>query len=427
MSESQSVVSPAGSTTESPPNLLRFLRRYTWLIAITLVVAVGVTALWTLRMEPVYRATATLEISPPRTGISAEDLLGVNPLQREYLKTMAMRVTMRDVIQPVFKNHVLTNQSFEEFRESIDAVPEDGTNLVVISLEGTSRERITKVVEQTVAHFMASIAADRAELSASARKVLDTQAEDLRKKILAARSQLDAFLERHGLRSSIQNEWDLMHEQLLEKTTRCESARNLFISTEAVHNEIRRMEAQGEDLSTLPFVLTDPGYVALERTLQGIDQELADTSQDLGEMHPTYRALAKKREKAQAQVERRLRRLVEQAGREYQIRKSTLEQLSRNRDDLAVRLREMDGRKFEYDRIQREVERYQTYYERYLRATGDIDPASDIGRANVRVRESACASTRPIRPNLKLNLALAVLAGLLGGILLGMLIDALRS
>jgi uncharacterized protein involved in exopolysaccharide biosynthesis len=218
-----------------------------------------------------------------------------------------------------------------------------------------------------------------------------------------------------------------MHDQLLEKTSQCEAARNLFTSAEAVHNEIRRAAAAGEDMSTLPFVLTDPGYVALETTLQGIDQELADTSQLYGEMHPTYRALVEKRKKALAQLELRVRRLVEQAGRDYTIRKSTLAQLTQNRNDLALRLREMDSRKFEYDRIQREVERYQANYERYLRATGDIDPANDIGRANVRVRESASASTRPVKPNRQLNIALAVLAGLLGGILLGMLIDALRG
>ena len=49
-------------------------------------------------------------------------------------------------------------------RETIRAVPEDGTNLVVVTLDGVSRDRITKVVEETVAHFMASIAADRADL-----------------------------------------------------------------------------------------------------------------------------------------------------------------------------------------------------------------------------------------------------------------------
>jgi len=426
MTETQGVAAPAELIAQ-PSDLVKFLRRYLWLIAGTLVVAVGVTAWWTMRMEPVYRATATLEIGPPRTGISAEELLGVNPLQRGYLQTMARRVTMRDVIEPVFQTHALPDQTLEEFRGSIDAVPESGTNLVLITLEGTSRERITTVVGETVAHFMASIAADRAELSASARRILDSQAEDLRRKILAARSDLDTFMEKHGIRSSIQNEWDLMHEQLLEKTRQCETARNLFTATEAVNNEVRRMEAEGEDLSTLPFVLTDPGYVALEETLQGIDQELADKSQILGEMHPTYRALAKKREKAQTQLDRRVRRLMEQAGREYQIRKSTLEQLTLNRDELAIRLREMDSRKFEYDRIQREVERYQTYYERYLRATGDIDPASDIGRASVRIRESAAAPTRPVKPNLRLNLALAALAGLLGGVFFGVLIDGLRS
>ncbi len=58
----------------------------------------------------------------------------------------------------------------------------------------------------------------------------------------------------------------------------------------------------------------------------------------------------------------------------------------------------MDRKKFDYDQIQRDVARHQAAYERYLKATRDIDPAHDISRAEVQVREAATASSEPVKP-----------------------------
>ncbi len=106
--------SPGHPSERQPPDAARFLRRYFWLIALVLIATVGVTIHLTGRMEPVYRATAILEVRPPRTGISAEDLLGLNPFHREYLETMARRVTLRGVLEPIYEEFKLPDETYED-------------------------------------------------------------------------------------------------------------------------------------------------------------------------------------------------------------------------------------------------------------------------------------------------------------------------
>jgi succinoglycan biosynthesis transport protein ExoP len=403
----------------------RILFKYGWLVLFLVVVFVAGAAVYTFGMEPVYEARATLEIQPPRNAISVEELMKLDPFQREYFQTMVQRIMMREVLEPVYEGHRKKGQSFDRFQSELEVEPEKGTDLVQVVLEGTDPERITSVVNEVAKSFLASVASDQAQSSKSTRKVLDVQASDLLQKIEESRNKVDAYLAQHGLLSSLENESQILRTQLEEITKRVEETRIHLAEATANHEEVGRVKAAGGDLSTLPFVAEDQSFRDLEKSLLGIEQDLADMGESLGTVHPDYVALSRKAKEVQRQRDDRIRKLVEQAEHEYAVCQTAFDQLDKSRQDLEGRLREVDRERFEHDRLQRDLERYQSEYDRYLRTSGQLDPMSEIAGSSVKIRELAEKPKKPIRPRKVLNLSLAGLAGLLFGVLLAFLLDYL--
>ena len=111
-------------------------------------------------MDPIYRAKAITEIAAPEGTVSVEDLLTVEPFQREYFQTLLWRMTMREVLGPIYEDFGLEDQSFEEFADTFEIEPLRDSNLVSIAVEGTDPKRITAVVNGTVSSFLRSVAGD---------------------------------------------------------------------------------------------------------------------------------------------------------------------------------------------------------------------------------------------------------------------------
>jgi capsular exopolysaccharide synthesis family protein len=410
---------------ESVAQAFGVLWKHRWAFLLTAAMVVGGTAAVVYRMPPVYRTTATLEITPPRGRMAVEDVLTVDPFQREYFQTLLERIELRDVLGPVHDDFGRPGQSFEEFVDDLEVRPEQSSNLVRISYEGEERERIVGIVNGIVSNFLHSVAADQTKASLDTRKVLNAQADGLRRRILDARAELDAFMEKNGLLSSIVIESNMLRDQLAEKAKQSETDRNLLAVAEANHDEFVRGAQKGMSAGSTPYIAADETYRKLVQELNAADQELAHLSQSLGHNHPMWLSAQGRRDRIEGQVNDRVRSLAEQAEREFALRTQVYERLSADRNDLEERIRAVDRKKFQYDRIQRDLDRFQGEYESYLKASGQIDPVAETAGANVKVREPATLPERPVKPRKLLSLLLAAVAGLFAGALAAFGLDSL--
>ncbi len=416
---------PAVESEASFSEYFAIFRRHFLILTLLVAGAVAGTAVVVNRMDPIYRASAILEITAPEGTVSVEDLLTAEPFQREYFRTLLFRMGMREVMGPVYDDFKLQDQTFEEFVDEFEIEPKRDSNLVEVALEGKNRKRIAAAVNGTVSSFLISVAGDQTETSNTTRKVLDMQADQLRNEIIEERGKLDEFMAENGLLSSIENEQEMLRDQLTEKTRQYEDARNRMAVAQAESSDFLRSQREGLDPGSFPFVASDETYRKLTQQLHAADQVLAELSQDLGEAHPTWLSAKGRRDQIKGQIADRIRSLVEQVQMEFSVRRSVYENLSRDRQELEGKLRELDRRRFVYDRIQRELDRRQTEYESYLRASGQLDPVAEMAGGNVRVREMAMVPTKPVKPRKLLSLVLAALFSLFCGTVLVFVLDAM--
>ncbi|MEH0974821.1 polysaccharide biosynthesis tyrosine autokinase [Micromonospora sp. CPCC 205546] len=130
---------------------LRLVRRHWWIVLLTVMVALGVTALVTVRAQPRYVASVTFFVTTPSQGVTDAYQGGLFLQQR--VKSYAELLTSDRLAQSVVAESPV-GLTAEEIQRRVSTSTETGTVLLRASVTDTDQNRALKVTELLSAQFV---------------------------------------------------------------------------------------------------------------------------------------------------------------------------------------------------------------------------------------------------------------------------------
>ncbi|GIJ25040.1 chromosome partitioning protein [Micromonospora qiuiae] len=130
---------------------LRLVRRNWWIILVTLMVSLGVTALVTVRAQPRYLATVTFFVTTPSQGVT--DAYQGSLFLQQRVKSYEELLTSDRLAQSVVTDNQL-GLTAEQVQRRITTSTETGTVLLQASVTDTDQTRALRVVEALSARFV---------------------------------------------------------------------------------------------------------------------------------------------------------------------------------------------------------------------------------------------------------------------------------
>ncbi|MFY1594153.1 polysaccharide biosynthesis tyrosine autokinase [Micromonospora sp. WMMD737] len=130
---------------------LRLVRRHWWIVLLTVMVALGVTALVTVRAQPRYVASVTFFVTTPSQGVTDAYQGGLFLQQR--VKSYAELLTSDRLAQSVVAEAPV-GLTAEEVQRRVSTSTETGTVLLRASVTDTDQSRALKVTEVLSAQFV---------------------------------------------------------------------------------------------------------------------------------------------------------------------------------------------------------------------------------------------------------------------------------
>ncbi len=430
------VAAPAASTQGhvSIGEIWRVIRKWWWLIAGIVVACVLAAFAISMMIEPVYRASTTLEVN--REGIQPVQMGELQPLQiqdREFLNTQAGLLQSRQLAErvarslnlandPAFINQELDPRARASVATSLVArsmkvAPIRDSRLLSLTVEHTNPELAARIANSFTETFIRSSLERRFEANSYARNFLEQRLAQTRRRLEDTERQLVAYAQRQGIVTMNvdsgsgqggRSEQPIDAASLAAVNQSLQQAR-----TDRIAAEQRFRQAQANRTTT--EVLANPTVQAL--TSQRAQLQ-AQYQQQLGIFQPEYPQMVQLRAQIAAldnSIAQQTRNVSSSLRSELSAAQARENALSARVESLKSGLLNLRQRSIQYTILQREVDTNRALYDTLLQRYREVGVAGGVGQNIISVVDRAEVPGGPFKPNLPLNILIGLMAGLVLG------------
>lgn len=415
------------------------LRKYVWLIGVLAVSGIACAVVYTTRVTPVYEAKASVQIEP-----RLPDLLGTGDMfnvaaganTNEYYKqqrqVLGSYTLCRETVEQFDLSGKLLDPSETKGLSHDDQIDLATRRLVaMITVKYPEQDRIMYVaVRHADPQLAADIANDQVTTyvnyakgllslnSTQASEALQAEFNDAEQKLRAAEDKIYKFeAENDMITVTLEEHQNLVSQNILNLTQKLNDARANEISIASKLAEMKK-EGGADTLSSPVVMLGDnPSFETLRTQYYTEKTHLIELEKDLGAKNPDYLAQKQKVDELYKALEGELKILVEGTQDLYAAAQATSAGLAAEVERYKDEARRLSPKIVQYNEYQREKKQLEDEYN-ILRArlsttqmTGNMSSAI----SNVHPLDPALVPTKPVSPNMLINIAVAgVLALILG-------------
>lgn len=409
------------------------LRERIWYIVVVFLVVFSSVLVYTLSRTKMYESVASVQVfrrDPTVMQVqavvdneirSAEDLnTQVKILESAAIvKNVADRLTgddLRRFMEPYEKGDstdpILPTSIIYQNRK---VVPLRLSLILQVSYEHPDPVIAAKIANLFIDEFITYNARMRIDESMKAVEDLHARADDQRKKVDELSTKLQNYRERNNLVSLDQRK-DIVTEKLKALNLHLTDASSRRRNAEIRWQQVQERRRNGEDMTELPFIASQPLIGTLKQQLAAQKINLSQLSERYRAKHPrmieaqqsltqTQRELAAAVDSAAAAIESEYQNAVKN---EQEARGALAKQEAESLD--------LDRYAVEYSNLEREFKINEQILENILERARETSMTSTIETQNARIVDRAVPSTKPSSPKVLLNLAL----GFVGGIGMGL-------
>jgi capsular exopolysaccharide synthesis family protein len=452
--------------------LYRAVMRHKWGImglAFALTLATGLIV---FSMEPVYRASASIELESSLSNVVAvEDVYSLDTRNYNYTQTqfeilksrnLAERVVRRlnlhehevflpeegEDDEPAFSLRSLLPISLQEppvqlsaeeeeeltIQAVTDAVvaglkisPVRSSYIVYLSYESTDKRLAASVINAIAEEFIANNLENRLEGTLQATDWLDVRLEKLKENLSVSEQALQAFRDQQGL-VSVEGITGLGNSELAILSQRLGDARRQRIEAQNIREEVRGMgNASTEELMTLPAVLEHQLIRELKQEQTKLQRKVAELGKRYGHKHPKMIAANSDLAASNEDLGREVRKVVSGISREYEMALRNEQQLQATWEVSKSDLQEFNRVEFKLKELQREVDTDRQLYDIFFTRIKSVSETGGFEKPHARIVDRAMVPNWPVKPNKRLSLMLALILGIMLGCGIAILLDVLDN
>jgi len=427
----------------------RAVLRWKWVIAGIIAFSFVLGLIVTMLMTPLYKATASIEISRQEKNIV--NVEGVDPNDRnvdlEFYQTQYGLLRARSLAERVAKELKLTETGgfFETFGvdpdnkglfavqdsnrvtpamrqermkvaidlllDNISIVPARGSSLVDVSFTSPNPVLSARVANAWTSGFIASNLDRRFEATAYAREFLEDRLQQLRARLEDSERQVVQY----ASRQRIINIPAIQNENGVGGTERSLVADELArLNGELSRATAERVEAESR-LRTAPGIsneaLRNAAIVSLRQKRAELAAEYESLLTKFEPGYPVAEALAsqiKDLDRSISREEVRVQEGLRSRFLEAGIKERTLQAQMQTLENSALDLRR---RSIQYNIYQREADTNRALYDGLLQRYKEIGVAGGVGTNNVLIVDAASSPDKPASPSMLINLLISLVLG----------------
>jgi succinoglycan biosynthesis transport protein ExoP len=435
------------------PHLLDYLivlRKHQWLILFFLLAIVSIVSIATIRMQPVYQATARVEIDRENTNamhfadsdsydmyVDLEDYITTQSkiLQSETLAMLTVKSMGLDNLPefggnpakpmkpaaPGSEASLHRPRSLGAFldRMTIKRVP--NSRLLDVTFESTDPSLAARIVNAHLNNFIEENFRSRYEAATQASNWLSGQLNEMKIKVENAEDARLAY-ERQNQIWTIDEKNDISSQKLADLNKQLTEAQADRINKEAVYHL-----AQAGNYDAIAAVRESAVIQDILKQQSALSAQYTDAVNQYGPKYPKVLRLQAQLKDLDGLVAREKTNIGNQMEAEYHGSRQRELLLKNALDEQKTQTNQMAEKLVQYNILKREADTNKQLYDGMLQKLKEAGITAGLRSSNIRVVDPALIPSGPSRPNKTRNIMLSVLVGLIGGIGLALLREYLDN
>jgi succinoglycan biosynthesis transport protein ExoP len=292
----------------------------------------------------------------------------------------------------------------------LTVTPARESNVVEITFQGRSPEFVAAVANAFASEHQKMTLQLKVQPLKQASQYFTSQIKVLRENLEAAQGKLSKYQQEKGL-VSVDNRLDVESSRLNDLSTQL-----VVVQGQLSDATSRRRQAQGVGANESPDIVSNPLVQNLKVSLAQAKAKLSEVGQRVYPNHPTYQAAKAEVDQLQAELKKTIEQTSSSVGNSAQIlqrreaevkaalaaQKVKILELNRDRDQLAVLMRDVDSAQRAYD----------TTMQRFSQTSLE----GQSNQTDIAVLSQAMPPSKEVGPKIILNVLLSIFVGLILGV-----------
>jgi polysaccharide biosynthesis transport protein len=439
--ELMSTALPVWELSPREPHLydyLLILRKHQWLILSFMLSVVTIVAIATFRMQPVYVATARIEIDRensnilPFQGVDSYDLMIDTD---NYIETQSKILTSETLALETIRNSGLSalpqysspngpseavatgslaNQKrppeLGGFLGSLSVKRVPSSRLMDVSFESTDPQLAAHIVNAHIETYVQRNFQSQYDSTTRATTWLRDQLDELKIRVQNSEAARIAYERQNQI-------WTLDDKQNITTQRFADANREL---TNAQTDRVKRQAilefAKSGNIDAVPQIQSDAALGEFQRRLNDATTGYRDALEQFGPNYPRVKHLQSQIKDIQSDIQKEKQNIIDALDSEYRQSVARETMLGKELDIQKRDVNEMAGKMVEYNILKREAEANKVLYDGLLTKLREAGVSAGLRSSNIRIVDPAMIPSAPSRPAKARNVALAFVVGLVGGI-----------
>ncbi len=428
---------------------LLILRKHQWLILSFMLSVVTIVSIATFRMQPVYVATARIEIDRENANIlpfPGGDSFDYMVDTENYIETQAKILTSETLalqtirnnglaLRPEFAgsgglseaiaNGNLANQTLPpelaEFLGNLSVKRVPNSRLMDVSFESTDPQLAARTVNAHIATYVEQNYRSKYESTSQASDWLADQLKDFKIKVQKSEDARIAYERQNQI-------WTLDDKQNMT-TQRLADINKQFTDAQAerMRKESLYEFAKAGNLDAVPQVESNTALADLLKKKGETSADYASALEQYGPNFPKVLRLKAQLKDFDDNIEKEKQKILDVLESDYREARQRENLMSEALDQAKAETNQMAEKMVEYNILKREAEANKALYEGLMTKMKETAISGALRSSNIRIVDPAMVPTTPARPAKTKNIILSFLVGLVGGIGLALLREYLDN
>ena len=428
---------------------LLILRKHQWLILSFTLAVVTIVAIATFRMQPVYIATARIEIDRessnilPFQGPEAYDYYSDS---ESYIETQSRILTSETLALQTIRNSGLSarpefstpsgpseaittgnlaNQKrppeLAEFLGSLAVKRVPNSRLMDVTFESTDPQLAARIVNAHIENFIQQNLRSRYEATSQASSWLADQLNELKVRVQRSEDARIAY-ERQNQIWTLDDKQNITTQRLSDVNKELTEAQSERLKKESIYTF-----AKEGNLDGVPQTQGSGFLSALTQKRNDLNAQYNDALSQYGPNFPKVQRLQAQVKELDAATDKERQNILNGLESEYREARQHEAMVLEKLNDQKAQANAMAEKLVEYNILKREAEANKTLYDGLLTKLKEANISVGLKSSNIRLVDPAMIPSYPARPAKARNLALAFLVGLIGGVGLALLREYLDN
>ncbi|HVS52496.1 MAG TPA: polysaccharide biosynthesis tyrosine autokinase [Opitutaceae bacterium] len=417
-----------GGVQRTLQDYLLILRERIWYIVVVFLVVFSSSLVYTLSEVKIYQSSARIQIlrSDPRV-MQVQQVVENDIRSSEDLNTQMKVLESATIVQRVAER--LTGPDLHAFlapyeRTSADTafvgdilirnrkiLPQRATLIVDVAYQHPDPAVAATIANLFVEEYFAHNSRQRIDDSKRAVDDLKGTVEEQQKLVERLAHELQDYKEKNNMVSLDQRK-NVVDDGLKASNQEYLRASQVLASAEVRVKQIKEYRDKGADLTELPFIANQPIIAQLQQQLVAQKINITALRERYRDKYPDMI----KATTSAAETERELKRAIDaacaQVEADYQTASRNAAQTKQEFERRTQESLELDRVALAYNDKDRELRTQEQILQNIVARRTETAMTSNIATQNARLVDRAVATTKPISPNVALNLGLGVVGGL---------------